>query len=907
MARVERSRDVSAGSLPWLARELLRVLPASRRAEAIDDLLDLHARASASSGEGAAGRACVREALLMVAWSAYESRRRRRESRPMHHPTRKPAMLADVAQDLRFAVRALGRRPGFALITISVLGLGIGANVTIFTLADRLFRDAPGGVANAHELVGVFRSWGVPDAGGSLSYPDYVDYRAATRTLSGLAAFSSGTIAATARVGGSSAPARLLTVTDNYFRVLGVDPAAGRFFRPEENRTPDTHPVAVVSWRYWMDRMGGAEAAPGAELVINGQRFTVIGVVSPEFLGLSPASPRVDVYIPIMMRNAVAPASDTAWRERVASMRDRWVGVIGRLTPGATVESVQAELGPVATRIRETWGGDSNESVLVSAQFRWYPGTRASLSRLTRMLLAAVGLLLAIAIANVAILQIARASARDRELGIRAALGAGRGRIARQLLAESLVIGGAGCIVGVALSTVAARVAAAWLPVSIHVDALPDARALLFAFVIALFASVLVGIAPAARGAGRDVLGLIQGRDRHAGGGRVRDGLVVLQVALSLVLVAGAVMFARSLSAARSVDTGFDDRGVLIVGVNLANHGYDAERGRVFLREAIDRLTALPAVSVATITRQVPFGGDWTTDLAEWPGADFAGGRDTLTAGLNVVAPGYFEGMGIPVLRGRAFDRSDDRGTAPVVIINETFARLAFGDADPLGLTVPLRDDWPPMLIAGVVRDAKYYQLDEAPWPQIYAPIQQFYMARVHFLVRTEGDAAALARPVQRALLELDPALAFEPVETLSAVKAEQVARFRTTAHLVGLTGLIALFLACAGLYGVMAWRVSRRTRELGLRMALGATRRGLAADVLGNGLRLAAAGVLIGLAAALLLGRLVEGMLFGVHPRDPVSLLLAPILLVAVAAASLVVPARRAMRVDPLIAMRAD
>lgn len=814
-------------------------------------------------------------------------------------------MLADLAQDLRFAVRALGRRPGFALITISVLGVGIGANVTILTLADRLFRDAPGGVANPDELVGVFRSWGVPDAGGSLSYPDYVDYRAATRTLSGLAAFSSGTVAATVRAGGSSAPARLLTVTDNYFGVLGLGPAAGRFFRPEENRTPDTHPVAVVSWRFWTDRMSAA--GPGADLVINGRRFTVIGVTPPEFMGLSPGSPPVDVYIPIMMRNAVAPASDAAWRERVANMRDRWVGVIGRLAPGATVESVQAELGAVATRIRETWGGDSNESVLVSAQFRWYPGTRASLTRLTRMLLAAVALLLAIAIANVAILQIARASTRDRELGIRAALGAGGGRIARQLFAESLVIGGAGCLVGVALSTVAARVAAAWLPVTIHVKAVPDARALLFALGIAFVAAVLVGIAPAVRGAGRDVLGLIQGRDRHAGGGRVRDGLVVLQVALSLVLVAGAVMFARSLSAARSVDTGFDDRGVLIVGVNLANHGYDAERGRVFLREAIDRLTALPGVSIATITRQVPFRGDWTTDLTEWPGADFAGGRDTLTVGLNVVAPGYFEGMGIPLLRGRAFARSDDRGTAPAVIINETFARLAFGDADPVGLTVPLRDDWPPMLIAGVVRDAKYYQLDEAPWPQIYAPIQQFYQARVHFLVRARGDVTALARPVQQALLDIDPSLAFEPVETLSAITAEQVARFRTTAHLVGITGLIALFLACAGLYGVMAWRVSRRTRELGLRMALGATRRGLAADVLGKGLRLAALGVLIGLAASLLLGRLVEGMLFGVHPRDPVSLLVAPILLVAVAAASLLVPARRAMRVDPLLAMRAD
>jgi len=815
-------------------------------------------------------------------------------------------MLRDFAQDFRFGVRALMRRPGFALIATLVLGLGIGANVAIFTLADRLFLRAPPAIADPQSLVRVFRSWGDPNLGGSLSYADYLDFRDGAGTLSGLAAYG-GPLAATARIGSAPEPVQLLPVTADYFGVLGVRPAAGRFFLPEENRTPDTHPVAVVSWRFWQDRLGGDSDAIGGDILLNGHRFTIVGVAPRKFQGLTPGQPNPHAYIPILMRNAIEPVSHTAWRERVPGLRDHWLSAVGRPTSGASMEAVQAELAVLKARIQAQTNQDSTETVLVTREFRWIPSTRASLANLTRILLVSVGLLLAIAASNVAILLLARASTRDREMGIRSAIGAGRGRIARLMLAESTLLGVAGCALGLLISVFAARVAAALLPVTLEATALPDRRVLLFAACISLLTALLVGVAPAWRAARTDVVRMIQGRDRHAGGSRTRDALVVMQVALSLVLVAGATLFARSLLAARAVDLGFDERGVLLVRLNLRNHGYDAERGRAFIQDAIDRLGALPGVAIATTTGQAPFRGEWSTTLEPWPGVTFAGGRTDLSVGLNVVSPGYFEAMGIPLLRGRAFSSADRKGGPPVVIVNETFARIVFGDADALGQTVPLRDGQTPLTIVGIARDATYYELNEEQWTQAYAPVMQLYQPGQRFLIKTSADPATLVGPVQDALHAIDPDLAFASVETLESVHAEQLVRYRASAQLVGLSGIIALLLAGAGLYGVMAYRVAQRRREIGLRVALGASRGTLAADILGRGLRLTAIGIALGLAASLLLGRFVESMLFGVQARDPVAFIAAPLVLLAAGVAAMLVPARRAMRVDPMTAMRAE
>jgi predicted permease len=881
-------------------------LPQSAYQRAHDDLLDVYARASAVLGNAAAQRACTREAFLIVFWSVVDRVRNAFESRPAQRHTRRPSMLGDLAQDVRFGVRALLRRPGFAMIATVVLGLGIGANVAIFTLADRLFLRAPPAIVDPQSLVRVFRSWGVPGVGGSLSYPDYLEYRDGATKLSGLAAFA-GPLAATARMGAAPEPVQVQPVTADYFSVLGVRPATGRFFLTEENRTPDTHPVAVVSWRFWQDRLRGDAAAIGSELLLNGHSFTIVGVAPREFQGLTPGQPVPQVYIPILMRNAIQPVTGTAWRERVPNERETWLSAVGRLVPGAAHEAVETELAAIKARIVAAYDEDESETVLVTREFRWLPSTRTSLASLTRILLVSVGLLLAIATANVAILLLARASTRDREMGIRSAIGAGRGRIARLMLAESTLLGIAGCALGLLISVFAARVAAALLPITLAAPALPDARVLLFAAGISLITALLVGVAPAWRASRTDVVRMIQGRDRRAGGSRTRDALVVLQVALSLVLVAGATLFARSLLAARAVDVGFDARGVLLVRVNLRNHGYDAARGRAFLQNAVDRLSALPGVAIATTTGQAPFRGEWSTTLEPWPGVTFAGGRPDLSVGLNVVGPGYFDAMGIPLVRGRGFSPADREGGSPVVIVNETFARIVFGETDALGQTVPLRDGQPPLTIVGIARDATYYELNEEPWTQAYAPVMQLYQPGQRFLIKTSADPMTLVKPVQDALHAIDPDIAFASVETLESVHAEQLARYRASAQLVGLSGIIALVLAGAGLYGVMAYRVAQRRREIGLRVALGASRGTLARDIVGRGLRLTVIGIALGLAGSLLLGRFVESMLFGVQSRDPVAFIAAPLVLLVAGVAALLVPARRAMRVDPMTAMRTE
>jgi predicted permease len=886
---------------------LRATLTREARERALSDLADVHARVSEVWGWSAGRRACGREALSIVMWSLVDRARRVAESRADARSTRRLPMFGDFGQDVRFSARGLMRRPGFSVIAVGVLALGIGANVAIFSLADRLFLRPPPAVRAPEELVRVFRSWS-PGMGGSLSYPDYLDYRDGATTLSGLAATASSTLSASARFDGSARPVRAQTVTANYFDVLGLEPAVGRFFRSEENVAPDKHPVAVITWGFWMNGLGGASDVVGRTLLLNGHSFTIVGVAPREFRGLTPSDPALDVYIPILMRNAVAPQSGTAWRERVPNSIERWIAVVGRVRPGVPLEAVQAELDRIAARIQLLDpANESKETVLVTQHFRWYPSQHTSLSNLTRVLLLSVGLLLAIATANVAILLLARASSRDREIGVRAALGAGRGRVARQMMTESLLIGAAGCVLGVVISLGAVRVAGALLPVTLALPTLPGSRVLVFAAALSLVTALIVGMAPSWRAARSDVVGLIQGRDRRAGGGRVRDALVIVQVSLSLLLVAGSVLFARSLAAARSIDVGFDARGVLLAGVNLRNHGYDAARGSAFAHEAMARVSAVPGVALVTVTRQVPFQGDWSTTMKAWPGASFAGGRTEMDVGLNVVGAGYFEGMGIPLRSGREFEGTDVEGSTPVIIVNETFARRAFATLDVVGRTVPLRGDAPPFTIVGVARDATYYELDEDPFPQAYAPFTQRYVSDITFLVKTSVNPSTLAGPVQRAILDVDPNVAFSTVETLESVHAEQIARYRATAHVVGLSGLIALLLASAGLYGAMAYRVAQRTREIGLRMALGATRRTLAWEVMARGLRLVVIGAVLGFGAALALGRLTASLLFEVRPNDPVSLVAAPIVLLVVAAAAVFVPARRAMRIDPMRAMRAE
>jgi predicted permease len=388
----------------------------------------------------------------------------------------------------------------------------------------------------------------------------------------------------------------------------------------------------------------------------------------------------------------------------------------------------------------------------------------------------------------------------------------------------------------------------------------------------------------------------------------VQDALVVVQVALTLVLVAGAVLFTRSLMAARTRDVGFDTKNVLLVSVNVRNHGYDTDRMRAFLRTASDRVAAVPGVERASTTRMVPFQGDWTTELQPPAGAAVNAGADAVVVGLNVVLPGYFEAMGVRLENGRGIDASDDDRADPVAVVNRHLADAFWPGKDPVGQLLYLRgEDQPPYRVVGVAHDATYYRLGEDPQYQVYGSALQSTSPDITFVLKTVGDPLVLARPVQAALHAIDPDLAFSEVRTLQHVFDEEIGRFRIAAQLVSLFGILALVLASAGLYAAISYLVTRRTREIGIRMALGATRRRVARGVLRRGLGLASIGAVLGLAGSLALAQAVRGFVFGVEPRDPVTFLVAPLLLLAVAVLATLVPARRAMAVDPMNSIRAD
>lgn len=815
-------------------------------------------------------------------------------------------MGRDLLRDLHFGLRTLTRQPGFTFVAVAVLGLGIGAPTTVLSLVNRIFFQAPAEVSEPDRLFRVFRSWAPGQGGGSLGNPDYVYYRDNVSTMTGLAAYGGGNFVGAFSTG-TDEPDQLrgTFVSDNYFDVLGVQPARGRFFVTEENRTPGTHPVTVLSDGFWQRTLGADPDVVGRTVSMNGIPFTVIGVAPAAFQGISPVERAPDAWFPIAMAGALNRATHTAWWERLADDRENWLVLVGRLAPGVTFEAAEANLTALSDALTYEGRGEE-EGVMVLRDYLYNPSQAATLAMLSRLLLAVVALVLLIAAANVAVLLLSRATTRGREIGIRAAMGAGRGRIFRQVLAESLLLGVAGGAVGVGLAYTFSDAAATLLPLPFLGTFRPDTRVLAVAVVLSVLASVVVGLAPALHAVRTDVAKIIEGARTATGRSRLRDALVVGQVALSLVLVAGAVLFARSFQVARTQDLGFESADRLAVQVNLRAQGYTADEGRTFIPRALERLRALPGVEEAVVSRMIPFRGDWSTEVEPPPG-----GRPNTESGrivvyLNSVTPGYFELMGMPILRGRALGQQDAAESTMAVVINETLAGLLFPDQGAVGQTVTRGETT--LEIVGVVRDAVYHELGEEPRTQMYFSMAQNYQASFNFVLRTRDDAASLASAAQAALRELDPELAFPWVSTLAAVVEDQTARYRVSAVLVGVFSVLALLLAAAGLYGVVSYLVAQRTREIGVRMALGADRGRIAGEVLRTGLRLATVGLVVGLLGTLAVRRLTTALLFGtVRSDDPWPLVAACLILGAVAAAASVVPARRATRVDPMEAIRAD
>jgi predicted permease len=827
--------------------------------------------------------------------------------------------MEQIASDLRFAGRMLRKNPGFSAVIVATLALGIGANTAIFTLMDQvLLRPLP--VTAPHELVlldgqGIFT--GSTEEDRTFSYPMYLALRD-----DGGAAFSS----LVARFGsqatltwrGRTERANAELVSGNYFADLGLRPALGRALAPEDDRTPGAHPLAMLSHGFWTRRFGADPGVLGQTLALNGQALTIVGVAPAGFNGLE-VGRAADVFAPITMRGALTPT-----RNDIFEWRSRWLHVVGRLRPGVDRRQAKAAID-VAYRhalvedakTLRTYD-PAHRAEFLAKQIDLLPGAagysdlRAEITAPLVVLMGMVGLVLLIACANVANLLMARATARQKEVAVRLSLGASRGRLVRQLLVESLVLALLGAAAGILVAGWAGELLVRALPFDDAARVFssdPDLRVGLFTLSVSVVTGLLFGLAPALQLTRPSVAHTL--KDEAASvvggsGGRLRRGLVVAQVALSLLLLVGAGLFARSLHNLRELDPGFRTDRLVTFSVQPAQMGYDDARVQAFAVRVQDELRALPGVTnAAPGTGRLMSNSAWRRTVKVL-GRERKEGED-WSPQTSLVAPGFLDTVGFTLLSGRDFSPGDGTGAPRVAIVNQAFARFFFDGQDPTGRRFGWgREKGDEIEIVGLVKDVKVNNLrDETP-RMVYVPLaQQERVAGFSCYVRTALSEAALVPAIRQAVARVDPLIPVYDLATMEQQIGESLFAERMVAVLSAAFGLLATLLAAVGLYGVMSYSVSRRTREIGIRLALGAPRERVLGMVLREVGTLGAWGLGLGLPVALGLSRLVAAQLFGLPPHDPLTLGSATLLLAGVTLLAGLVPARRAMRVDPMLALR--
>ncbi len=813
-------------------------------------------------------------------------------------------MIESLSRDLRQALRRLRRSPLFTAVAVLSLALGIGANTAVFGLIRSvLFRPLP--VAEPGRLVSIFTSEGNGDPWGSTSYPDYRDLAAERGLFEGVAAYSPSFFS----LGRGERLEVVLgeRVSDNYFELLGVEAAAGRVFTAAE--AAGGAPVAVISHDLWRGRLAGDPAAVGGPIRLNRQSFTVVGVVPPgfhdTFVGL-----RMDVWVPLAATPLLLPGS-TELEERDR----RGLFLLGRLAPGVDPAAADAGVATVGERLARAHPATNEErrmSALPASRAGIHPEARQALLVVGFFLLALVGVVLLIACLNLANLLLARAFTRWRETSIRLALGASRGRLVRQLLTESLVLALAGGALGAALAALLARLLGRLplpvdLPVALEVEI--DPQVLLFALLLSLATGVLFGLAPALQASKPDLVPALKA-DASARGRRhrrfgLRNLLVVAQVATSLFLLIGAALFLRSLGAIQRIDPGFDVEGVVTAALSPEVQGYGEEAGLALYRRLVEGVEASPGVTAAALAESVPLGLGRSSAEVQVPGRETPEEGEEIA--FNVVSPRYFEVMGVPLASGRGFDDGDRAGAPLAALVNDTMARR-FWPAGALGESFSVDGAGGPFrTVVGVVADTKYQTLGEGPTPFFFLPLEQHYEGAMTLHVATAGDPARMKPELRRRLAEIDPDLPVAAVKTLEEAVGVALLPARAGAAVLAAFGLLALFLAAIGVYGVMSFAVARRTREIGIRMAVGADRRGVLALVVREAMALVLAGLVAGGLAGLAMMRLVLGFLYGVGAADPLSFLSVAALLALVALGAAWLPARRATRVDPVRALRSE
>jgi predicted permease len=812
------------------------------------------------------------------------------------------AFVDAVLQDTRYGVRMLRRYPTFALAAIVTLALGVGANTAVFSVVNAfVLRPLP--VRDGERLAVIASQSASQPTLRGMSFPDLEDYRDATTDIfEDIAGYTVGFLGL-APPNGTAERVLVTWVTGNYFRLLDLEPAAGRLIGTDEGAPGRIDPVVVLGYRTWQRLFRGDPSVVGQSVRVNGRLLTVVGVAPATFAGTFAFS-ESELYLPLNWQGG----------DGFMDRQGRGLHAIARLWPGVAIGHAQAAMDVIAERLARRHP-DSNANVGVRVLPERLARPEEDQFRANRfgalMMLGMVALVMVVAAVNVTNLLLARAANRQRELAIRSALGAGRGRLVRQMTTESLLLAALGGCAGVLLGTgVAHALAATPLPgdLPVRFDFGLDRRVLAYTLTVTAVTGLLVGLGSALRASGANLDGILRGsrqgmRSTH----RFRAFLVVSQIACCFVLLAIAGLFVRSLAAAERADLGFHPDGVLNVHMDVGQLGFTDPQGRAFFDEVYRRIRPLPDVQSASFAFTVPMGYIRIGAVLEAEGQPVAP-QNRVSAGKNIVSPEYFRTMGIRIVRGRSFTDADDQHSPRVAIVNERLAEMLWPGQDAIGQRIRSAND-PWIEIVGVTSTAKYQFLYEDPQPYVYVPITQEYTALRVLQIRASASATALAPVVARIVRGLEPNLPLYDVQTMREALGSGLGLFplRVAAVAIAVFGLLAFALAVIGLYGVTSYVTSQRTHEIGVRMAVGATHPQIVRLIVQDGSRLVFLGVAAGALLTLAGSRVVRSFLFGVSPHDPLTLLASLALLTAVALIACAIPAWRAARVDPAIALRSE
>lgn len=797
-------------------------------------------------------------------------------------------MITSTLHDLRFSLRALLKHRNFTAAALLTLALGIGINTSIFTLLYSVaFRPLPvkdpDRVVNVYQILEGEFSRQVEGNVALLSYPEYVNYRDRVGGLSGLAASADVKL----YLGGNNVE-RIngLMVSDNYFSLLGGGSSLGRTFFDKECQAQC--PVAVLSHSFWQRRFGSDQNVIGTSLTLNRQRFTVVGVARPDFLGAEMTVP--DVWIPLTMQPALMPEN------KFLELRDcSWLSVIGRLQDGVSLQQVQAEMQLVAAQMDHDYPGRKTTVNVMPGSYLNSPEVRSEGTPLAILVMAAVGLVLLIACANVSNLMLARSAARRKEIAVRLALGASRSRLIRLLLTESLLLAVLGGVIGLVLAVLLPPILFSAIPeIGLDIDFKPNVTVFAYMFLISLITGVVFGLAPAIESTKSNLTDALKStRSRGSvSRSRLRSLLVIGQVAVSLVLLIGAGLLVRGLQQAQSTDLGFDQKNLLVLNMDLTTQGYDEARAATLYAQLSERLRTLPGIKSVSLVEVAPFSGTRETTI------DIEGRGSSLSVGGNMITAEYFQTLGVAIRRGRQFTEEDARSGA--AIINQAMANRFWPGGDPVGQH--FKDTAGAHEIVGVVADISSRQVGKLDGPMFYTPAPPAKLSGLSFILRTNDNLPIGAvREVARTL-DKD---AFVSAESLEENVRRMLEPARTGAWFSGSVSLLALLIAATGIYGMLSYHVVERTSEIGIRMALGAQERNVLLLIVSDGMKLAAIGTGIGLATAIALARVLSSLLVGVGPTDFLTFAIVSLGALFVALVACYIPARRATRVNPLIALR--